>query len=125
MAITADYDSLLAKVIVWDENRGRAIMRMKRALQEFQIGGVPTDLAFLQQIVNSSSFRSGRTDTTYLDHFQPAQEKENEFFEKDLAVAVAILASQNSPTGSIQEEKSATNRFWKYTAWREQMVILP
>lgn len=125
MPITADYDSLLAKVIVWDENRGRALARMKRALLEFQIGGVPTDLAFLQQIVNSSSFRSGRTDTTYLDHFLPAQESENEFIEKDLAVAIAILASQNSSAGSVQEEKSVTNRFWKYAAWREQMRILP
>jgi len=125
MPIDANYDSLLAKVIVWDENRGRALGRMKRALQEFQIGGVPTDLAFLQQIVTSSSFRSGRTDTTYLDHFLPLQGMENELIEKDLVVAIALLANQNSSNGVIQEELTDSNSFWKFAAWREQMGILP
>lgn len=125
MPITANYDSLLAKVIVWDENRVQALARMKRTLQEFQIGGVPTDLAFLQQIVNSSSFRSGRTDTTYLDHFLPSQGAENDFIEKDLAVAIALLASQNSSNEKIQDETPETNRLWRFAAWREQMGILP
>jgi len=125
MPITANYDSLLAKVIVWDDNRGRALGRMKRALQEFQIGGVPTDLVFLQQIVNSSSFRSGRTDTTYLDHFLPSQGAENESIEKDLAVAIALLANQNSSDSVIHDEFTESTSFWKFAAWREQMGILP
>lgn len=121
MPVTADYDSLLAKVIVWDENRTRAVARMKRALIEFQVGGVPTDLDFLQQIVNSSSFKSGRTDTTYLDHFTPPQNVENESIEQDLAVAIAILANQETKHAEVSSNCVETTANWKYSAWREQM----
>ncbi len=121
MRVTADYDSLLAKVVVWDESRSRALARMKRALSEFQIGGVPTDLEFLQQIVDSSSFKSGRTDTTYLDHFTPPQSAENELIEQDVAMAVAILASQEVQNQARQANNSASENYWKYAAWREQM----
>ena len=59
MSITADYDSMLAKVIAWGENRAVAILRLRRALREFQIGGVPTDLPFLYQVVDSLPFIAG------------------------------------------------------------------
>lgn len=121
MPVSADYDSLLAKVVVWDENRARAVTRMKRALLEFQVGGVPTDLEFLQQIVNSSSFKAGRTDTTYLDHFTPTQNADNEAIEQELAVAVAILASQETNHTEHASNCDDTQNTWKYSAWREQM----
>jgi hypothetical protein len=62
MPITVNYDSLIAKVIAWGEDRQSAIRRLQRALGEFQIGGVPTDIEFLSQILESESFpgRPGR-----------------------------------------------------------------
>jgi acetyl-CoA carboxylase biotin carboxylase subunit len=63
------YDSLLAKVIVWGEDRPAALARAARALAEFEIEGVATtrDLAF--EILRSEAFASGRYDTSFLgDH---------------------------------------------------------
>ena len=71
MQVTSDYDSLIAKVIVWADERQTAIQRLRRALGEFQIGGVPTDIDFLIQIIDSESFIQGSADTTYLETFQP------------------------------------------------------
>jgi len=94
---------------------------MKRALEEFQIGGVPTDLDFLQQIVSSRSFRTGRTDTTYLDHFSPAENPAGASIESDLAAAVALLASQEMVRQAPSPKKVDTMDSWKYAAWRGQM----
>ncbi len=58
MEVTADYDSLLAKVIAWGPTRAVALVRLRRALHEFRIGGVETDLSFLQQILSSVPFIS-------------------------------------------------------------------
>ena len=55
MQVTADYDSLLAKVIAYGESRGIAILRLRRALREFQVAGVSTDLEFLFSVVDLSS----------------------------------------------------------------------
>ena len=121
MPVTADYDSLLAKVIIWDESRNRAVARMNRALEEFQIGGVPTDLDFLHQIVSSRSFRTGRADTTYLDHFSPVENAAGDSMETDLAAAVALLASQEMVRNEPSPKKVESMDSWKYAAWRGQM----
>jgi acetyl-CoA carboxylase biotin carboxylase subunit len=122
MPVTADYDSLIAKVIAWGPDRERAIRRMRRALDEFQIGGIPTDLNFLQQILDSHSFLTGRADTTYLDTFQPAEGEGRAAMEEEVAVAAALLMHQASATNSRQgcSENTALSP-WQAAAWREQM----
>lgn len=60
------YDSMGAKLIVWAEDRPRAIERMKRALWEFQIGGVKTNIPFHEVVMNDSVFKAGIYDTSYI-----------------------------------------------------------
>jgi len=66
------YDSLIAKLIVRDNNRHLAIERARRALSEFEIEGVPTtrDIAF--EILGSDEFRSGDYSTSFLDEVELA-----------------------------------------------------
>ncbi len=118
LAVTADYDSLLAKVIAWGENRPVAILRLRRALREFHIAGVPTDLEFLFQVVDSSPFIVGNVDTTYLDTFRPPPSA-NRVLERDAALAAAILAHRQR--GASRAAPSAESNAWRTTAWREQM----
>ncbi|MFP4343826.1 MAG: acetyl/propionyl/methylcrotonyl-CoA carboxylase subunit alpha [Anaerolineales bacterium] len=119
MQVTANYDSLLAKVIAWGENRGVAILRLRRALREFQIGGVPTDLEFLFQIVDSPPFIAGNVDTTYLETFQPPQE-ESDRLERDAVLAAALLAHRGRRARPVAE--TVVDRGgWRMTAWREEM----
>jgi acetyl-CoA carboxylase biotin carboxylase subunit len=61
------YDSLLAKVIVWDSDRPAAISRMLRALGELEVRGVPTTREVAIDVLRSEQFQEGRYSTTFLD----------------------------------------------------------
>lgn len=120
LKVTADYDSLLAKIIAWGENRPAAIQRLRRALREFQIGGLATDLDFLLQITESAPFASGDFDITYLDHFQPpAQPAYDLALERNVALATALLAHRQR--GQAADPLNVGSSLWRTTAWREQM----
>ncbi len=128
MEVTADYDSLLAKVIAWGPTRAVALVRLRRALHEFRIGGVETDLSFLQQILSSVPFISGRVDTTYLDRFVPSAEGNPGEWAPEIAAAAAFLAHQaeavtrrRDTARTSAEGRDAERQLWRATAWREQM----
>jgi acetyl-CoA carboxylase biotin carboxylase subunit len=61
------YDSLIGKLIVWDEDRPSAIERSLRALSELELRGVPTTREAALEILASDTFRSGRYSTSFLD----------------------------------------------------------
>lgn len=65
--ITPFYDSLLEKVTAWAPTRDDAIARMDRALREFRIRGVTTNLQFLEQLINHPDFRAGDYTTRFID----------------------------------------------------------
>ncbi len=60
------YDPMIAKLIVWGETRAEAILRMRRALNEYRIGGLKTSIPFHQQMMNSTQFMWGTFDTNFL-----------------------------------------------------------
>lgn len=68
--VTPFYDSLLAKVTAWGRNREGARTRMKRALAEFRVVGVATNIPYLQQILDHPDFVMGAIDTGFLDRNQ-------------------------------------------------------
>jgi acetyl-CoA carboxylase biotin carboxylase subunit len=61
------YDSLLAKLVVWDEDRPAAIARALRALGEFAVSGIPTTRELAIRILRSEQFSSGRYTTSFLE----------------------------------------------------------
>jgi acetyl-CoA carboxylase biotin carboxylase subunit len=65
--IPPHYDSLIGKLIVWDEDRPRAIERCLRALGELELRGVPTTREAAIEILESEEFRSGRYSTSFLE----------------------------------------------------------
>ncbi|MCP4446162.1 MAG: acetyl-CoA carboxylase biotin carboxylase subunit [Myxococcales bacterium] len=60
------YDSLLAKVIVHDTDRGAAISRALRCLDEFVVEGIKTNIAFQKNILNHTEYRAGKVDTGFV-----------------------------------------------------------
>jgi acetyl-CoA carboxylase biotin carboxylase subunit len=66
-AIPPFYDSLVAKVIVWAEDRPAALARARRALSEFELEGVPTTRDLAEEIVGSEEFTTGRYTTRFLE----------------------------------------------------------
>jgi len=65
--LTAYYDSLLVKVTAWGNNLNEACQRMDRALREFRIRGVKTNIPFVENVVNHPKFRAGEVTTSFLD----------------------------------------------------------
>jgi pyruvate carboxylase len=65
--ITPFYDSLLVKVTAWGREFSHACQRMDRALREFRIRGVKTNIPFLENVVNHPQFQAGETTTSFID----------------------------------------------------------
>src|ERR1700719_494989 len=65
--LAAYYDSLLVKVTSWGKNLPEACQRMDRALREFRIRGVKTNIPFVENVVNHPKFRTGEVTTSFLD----------------------------------------------------------
>ncbi|MEH8020477.1 acetyl/propionyl/methylcrotonyl-CoA carboxylase subunit alpha [Rheinheimera metallidurans] len=61
------YDPMIAKLIVWDENRDRAINRMLRALDDYRIAGVTTNLGFLTRLTAHPAFKAAQLDTNFIN----------------------------------------------------------
>jgi len=68
--VLPNYDSLIAKVIVWGSDRSEAIARMKRALDEFVVDGIYTTIPFHQKVLLNDAFCSGNVTTDFIEkHF--------------------------------------------------------
>jgi pyruvate carboxylase len=67
--LAAYYDSLLVKVTAWGANLPEACQRMDRALREFRIRGVKTNIPFLENVVNHPRFRTGEVTTSFLEDY--------------------------------------------------------
>ncbi|HEX8880749.1 MAG TPA: pyruvate carboxylase, partial [Candidatus Acidoferrum sp.] len=65
--LTAYYDSLLVKVTAWGTQLPEACQRMDRALREFRLRGVKTNIPFLENVVNHPRFQAGQVTTAFLD----------------------------------------------------------
>jgi pyruvate carboxylase len=65
--LAAYYDSLLVKVTAWGKSLPEACRRMDRALREFRIRGVTTNIPFVENVVNHPRFRAGEITTSFLD----------------------------------------------------------
>ena len=65
--IPSHYDSLIAKLIVHGKDRSEAIMRMRRALEEFIIEGVNTTIPFHMKVLNDPDFISGNFNTNFVE----------------------------------------------------------
>ena len=70
--VPIDYDPMLSKLIVWAATRNQAIERMLRALGEYHVGGIQSNIPLFRVILNDPAFRSGDLHTGYLDQLLAA-----------------------------------------------------
>jgi len=64
------YDSMIGKLIVWGENRDKAIAKMRRALDEFEVAGVKTTIEFHRKMMRNKDFINNNFDTKYLENYK-------------------------------------------------------
>src|SRR6185437_11828466 len=94
--VTLYYDPLIAKLIVWGETRGVALERMRRALRELVIVGIPSSQTFHLRVMDDPEFQRGDIDVTYLER-AGARLLVSELpaaLTRPLAVMAALLAEQ-------------------------------
>jgi acetyl-CoA carboxylase biotin carboxylase subunit len=63
------YDSLIAKLLVWGEDRAEAIVRGRRALEMFRVEGVKTSIPLHLKILDEADFQAGRLSTHFMERF--------------------------------------------------------
>jgi acetyl/propionyl-CoA carboxylase alpha subunit len=90
------YDPLIAKLVVWGETRGEAILRMRRALREYRILGIKTNIPMHLRVMDSPRFIAGQIDTRFIETGLnvPVEQEQLERQRKVAAVAAALLAHE-------------------------------
>jgi acetyl-CoA carboxylase biotin carboxylase subunit len=110
-----DYDPLLAKLIGYGTDREQAIMRLQRALGEYFVAGIKTNISLFQRILGEADFQAGKLDTGYLDRLlakgsraitSDALERDTKALESIAAIAAGLFvvldpAMPGSKNGSI------------------------
>jgi acetyl-CoA carboxylase biotin carboxylase subunit len=110
------YDPILAKLIVWAENRESARSRMAAALDDYVVLGISTTIPFLRDVISHPQFRDGNTTTAFIkNYFESWQEKEGSADGLTLALAAAAL-SELSP--AKQAGKEAGLKKEVYSPWQ-------
>jgi acetyl/propionyl-CoA carboxylase alpha subunit len=94
MTVPIEYDPLLAKVIAYGRDRIEAIARMRRALEEMRVSGVPTSLAFHRSALFHQDFVSGRYDTSFVEGWDRRDAPELSENATSAAALAAVLAAR-------------------------------
>jgi acetyl-CoA carboxylase biotin carboxylase subunit len=118
MELNLYYDPMVAKLVVWGDTRAEAILRMRRALNEYRIGGIKTSIPFHQEMMDSTEFIWGTFDTGFLSRWRmhrlnrPANDH-----EKVVAAAAALIAHEEGRKavhiGGSREGEEAAQSLWK------------
>jgi acetyl-CoA carboxylase, biotin carboxylase subunit len=118
------YDSLISKLIVWGETRGEAILRMRRALEEYKILGVHNNIPFHQRLMDSHRFMGGQYDTRFVeDRFSIEEADEWVESQPDIAAILATLVAHQQAERAahvIQRNERDTSN-WKWLSRWERL----
>jgi acetyl-CoA carboxylase biotin carboxylase subunit len=122
--ISPYYDSLISKLIVHAETRAEAILRMRRALEEYRIIGINTNIPFHQNMMDSHRFMAGRYDTRFVEQrFSMQQADRGRKFYPNIAAVISTLVAhqelQRSANMIEWDQRETSN--WKWARRSERM----
>jgi acetyl-CoA carboxylase biotin carboxylase subunit len=105
---------MISKLAAYGKDRAEAIDRMRRALQEYEVGGIKTTLPFFREIMEDPEFIEGRLDTGFISRFNERKKaKEISQTEKDMA----LIASALSYSGKQKTVNQNHNSNQKQSRW--------
>ena len=102
--VPLDYDPLLAKLIGYGTDREQAIARLTRALDEYFVGGIKTNLSLFRRILRDAEFRAAQLDTGFLDRI--LKRPEDKRVDSRAAEVAAIAAGMFAVLGSMTPGES-------------------
>ncbi|MDQ2937131.1 MAG: acetyl-CoA carboxylase biotin carboxylase subunit [Acidobacteriota bacterium] len=119
--VSIHYDPLISKLAAWGRTRTEAIDRLRRALDEYEVGGIKTTLPFFREIVRDEDFKSGRLDTGFIPRFNERRAAASAESERDaepqrdvalIAASIHYALLQRDAAFSNQSLSDNQNR-WK------------
>ncbi|MFY9744311.1 MAG: acetyl-CoA carboxylase biotin carboxylase subunit [Candidatus Sulfotelmatobacter sp.] len=139
--VPIDYDPLLAKLIGYGSDREQAISRLTRALNEYFVGGIKTNISLFRRILCDPDFQAAKLDTGFLDRMLKRGELEGQVKDEDedgdletkaveaAAIAAGMFAVLNATTSvqrngaaaSVPDNANKTNSNWKAAGRREAL----
>jgi acetyl-CoA carboxylase biotin carboxylase subunit len=120
--ITPYYDPMISKLVVWGETRAQAILRMRRALEEYRIVGVRTNIPFHQTLMDSHRFMGGQYDTRFVEQRFAMLDEVDPAMQEIAAVLATLAAHQESKLAAqfVQRNERDTSN-WKWVGRWERM----
>ncbi len=103
------YDPMIAKLIVWGESRAEAIMRMRRALNEYRIAGIKTSIPFHISVMKSTEFMMGNFNTGFIDRKQLVDDEAEKHRHARIAAVTTALLAHEEKRQAITLRKSAAS----------------
>ena len=124
--VPMEYDPLLSKLIAWGNSREETIARLRRALDEYTITGIRTNVSLFRRILGEPEFLGGEIHTKWLDELlarpRPPALAPREGTEEAAVIAAALwqaLMGEKSGSGHSREQTSPSR--WKMEGRRRQM----
>src|SRR5262249_60523351 len=120
--VPIEYDPLISKLVAWGSTRAEAIARMQRALREYQIEGIKSNIGLFQDVLSHPDFQKGEFDTSFIDLVlgkrRPLPKVDNVY--RDLtAIATALFHSERSP--APLDTPKPNDSPWKLDARRRSL----
>jgi acetyl-CoA carboxylase biotin carboxylase subunit len=129
--VPIDYDPLLAKLIGYGTDREQAIARLTRALSEYFVGGIKTNISLFRRILRDADFRAAKLDTGFLDRMlKRAEDQPSDSRAADVAaIAAGMFAALGSTAaaagegaiGGSSQVTAASESNWKNASRREAL----
>jgi acetyl-CoA carboxylase, biotin carboxylase subunit len=115
--VPIEYDPLLAKLSVWAETRELAIQRMRRAVGEYRIIGMTTNLDLFEKLMADDNFRAGDLHTAFLDEFM-SRSRVREPDQNEFLASILAAAHSESESSQVVRDAPLTPGAWRIEARR-------
>jgi acetyl-CoA carboxylase biotin carboxylase subunit len=113
--VPIDYDPLISKLVAWAETRHDAIDRMRRALNEYRVEGIQTNVNFFKEILMDRGFRAATFDTGFIAQWLQRRKSPEppSQWERDFAAIAAALAESNRADAASDSRTQSRAGQWK------------
>jgi acetyl-CoA carboxylase, biotin carboxylase subunit len=119
--VPIDYDPLLAKLISYGTDRQQAIARMRRALDEYFVGGIKSNLSLFRRILDDQDFQAGKLDTGYLDRLLKSGAGESQKLDAEVAAIAAGVFAMVDSESAVSSQAASPASPWKKMARAEAL----
>jgi acetyl-CoA carboxylase biotin carboxylase subunit len=123
-----DYDPLLSKLIAWGNSREETVARLRRALEEYAVTGIKTNVALFRRILSNTDFLRGEIHTKWLDEWlvrEPFTAPEPGASAEDAAAIAAALWQGNRQSAAIENVSAESTSRWKKEGRAERLGRVP